>query len=227
MRSASLVLFCSLCAVTGCATAPGPHALPAAGVAPAQAAVQAPAAPQGFYHTALRGQTLWRISKIYNVDLEQLAAANKIEDATRIETGQKIFIPSSGAGGNVCLLAGEEEDFLWPLKGTVLRDGIPGHKGLNIAPKHSDEVAASKSGTVVFVSDNLLDIGRTVIIDHHDGFLTVYARLAQVMVANGDSPQRGAVIATAGSSARDSRKYLHFEIRKAGVAQNPYLYITD
>jgi LysM repeat protein len=54
-----------------------------------------PPVPQvcGLYHTVEKGQTLYRIAKTYNVDINQLMRINKISDPTKIEIGQKLFIP--------------------------------------------------------------------------------------------------------------------------------------
>lgn len=56
---------------------------------PSQPVVQ----PQGIYHMVERGQTLYRISKTYRIDINQLMQANKIADPTQIDIGQKLFIP--------------------------------------------------------------------------------------------------------------------------------------
>lgn len=47
----------------------------------------------GIYHTVEPGQNLWRICQAYHVDMKEVMAVNKITDATKIEKGQKIFIP--------------------------------------------------------------------------------------------------------------------------------------
>ena len=64
----------------GCATVP-PVAPPISAKIP------------GTYHRVEKSQTLWKFSKIYNVDLEELVKINHISDATSIEVGQMIFIP--------------------------------------------------------------------------------------------------------------------------------------
>jgi LysM repeat protein len=51
------------------------------------------AAPEGFYHTLEKGQTLYRLSKTYSVDLKELMRVNGISDPTHLEVGQKVFIP--------------------------------------------------------------------------------------------------------------------------------------
>ncbi len=48
---------------------------------------------RGVYHRVKPGETLWRISKAYNVDLQELAEINNITDASRISAGSVVFIP--------------------------------------------------------------------------------------------------------------------------------------
>jgi lipoprotein NlpD len=50
---------------------------------------------RGVYHRVKPGETLWRISKAYNVDLQELAEINNITDASRIGAGDAIFIPDA------------------------------------------------------------------------------------------------------------------------------------
>ena len=50
---------------------------------------------RGVYHRVKPGETLWRISKAYNVDLQELAEINNITDASRISAGNVVFIPDA------------------------------------------------------------------------------------------------------------------------------------
>lgn len=50
---------------------------------------------RGVYHRVKAGETLWRISKAYNVDLQELAEINNITDAARIEAGSVVFVPDA------------------------------------------------------------------------------------------------------------------------------------
>ncbi len=166
---------------------------------------------------------------MYRVDLDDLAAANNIADTTKIETGQMIFIPNRQ---KTDLVAEKHayDDFIWPLRGRVIstfgsNTGSIINKGLDIEPTSGTQVVASRSGRVVFYSDDFQNYGKTIILEHGDGFYTVYARNTQVMVRLGDKVQRGAAIATAGSAGRNKSTYLHFEIRKDHVPQNPYFYL--
>lgn len=49
----------------------------------------------GIYHTVAKGENLYRISKAYGVDIQELAEINDIEDISQIKVGQKIFIPNA------------------------------------------------------------------------------------------------------------------------------------
>ena len=64
----------------GCATVPRPP-------------VVSPPAPLGAYHIVVKGQTLYRISKIYGVDINELMRLNNIKSPTQLEVGQQIIIP--------------------------------------------------------------------------------------------------------------------------------------
>ncbi len=201
----------------GCATAP--YTLPP----------KPQFAMPGIYHRVEKGQTLWRISKIYSADLDEIVRINRILDATSIEPGQFIFIPSAQKKQ---YLSGQSsaEDFSWPLKGRVitsfgqtLNDMI--NKGINIQGVKGQDVVASRSGKVIFYDSNFENFGKTIIIEHGDGFSTVYARNSEVLVKIGDYVQRRTVIAKVGSSDRDKNAYLHFEIRKGYIPKNPYFYL--
>ncbi|MFA4989255.1 MAG: peptidoglycan DD-metalloendopeptidase family protein [Candidatus Omnitrophota bacterium] len=219
MKKELLIVLLSL-GISGCATSP--YVQPAA--------VRAPAGMAGIYHRIQKGQTLWKISRIYGVDLEELAQINRITDATAIEIGRQIFIPNRFKVQPASAKYNDNDDFIWPLAGRIT--GTFGqtinhtlNKGINIQPYGSLEVAASRSGKVVFLSRDFAGLGKTLIIEHKDGLFTVYARNSEILVRAGDNVQKGALIARAGSSGRDKNTYLHFEVRKGHIPQNPLFYL--
>lgn len=185
----------------------------------------------GIYHRVVKGQTLWRISQIYNTDLDEIAKFNRISDAANIETGQLIFIPGGRKPQYAPKADYSSEEFIWPVKGRVISTfgqtfNNMINKGINIKPAGNSDVVASRNGKVVFYADNFESFGKTIIIDHSDGFSTVYARNQEVFIKAGDRVQKGTLIARAGSAGRDKDTYLHFEIRKKHLPQNPYFYLS-
>ncbi|MDD5594882.1 MAG: M23 family metallopeptidase [Candidatus Omnitrophica bacterium] len=188
---------------------------------------QPPQGMQGFYHHVEKGETLWRISKAYGIDMDNLVTINHISDATKIEVGQQIFIPREEKQPVPIITQPQtqiasEEDFLWPVKGTVVStfnqtiDNLI-EKGIDIRPNEDNTVVASRSGKVVFLSPSFVRYGKTIIIDHHDGFLTVYAKNQEVLAKIGESVRQGDAIAKA--------QILHFEIRKGHLSKNPLFYL--
>lgn len=167
---------------------------------------------------------------MYNVDLDDIVSANRIEDATNIEVGQLLIIPKTAAFP-AAPIAKSEDDFVWPLNGRLISSfgqtsANMVNKGINIEPYGNTDVVAARSGRVVFLADDFGLFGRTIMIDHGDGFTTVYARNAQNLIKLGDAVTQGSVIARAGSAGRDKKVYLHFEIRKGHMPQNPAFYLS-
>ena len=177
----------------------------------------------GIYHKVKDGETLWRISQTYGVSISEIIKANRLPDGSAIEEGQLLYIPIKpivpGAKG-----------FIWPIKGRVTSpfgakwDGGR-NKGIDIEAKDGHAVAAARSGKVLFCSDSLKGYGKTIIIDHEDGFSTVYAHNKEILVRPGDKVVSGQEIAIAGSTGRTSLPHLHFEIRKGHEPQNPLWYL--
>ena len=113
-----------------------------------------------------------------------------------------------------------------PLAGTVLAafggklpDGR-GSDGLLIAGTAGAEVRAAAPGRVAF-ADWLKGYGLLVILDHGDGWMTLYAFNDALLKDVGDWVRAGDPLATVGSSGGQGRPALYFELRKAGTPQDP------
>jgi len=190
-----------------------------------------PTATPGIYHEVERGETLWYISKIYDVDLKKIAGANRLPDASKIEIGQLIFIPrTSKSAVKEKRPVVRLEGFIWPVKGTVVSyfgatSNMAKNKGIDIAARQGAAVLASRGGKVTFTSERLKGYGKTVIIDHLDGFETVYAYNTQNLVDTNQRVDQGDVIAKTGKTGRADRPTLHFEIRRKHKPQNPFYYL--
>lgn len=238
IKIVSFICYCFISILIGCATTT-PHIQQ-----PSTIVIRQPSESLqklgGFYHEVEKGQTLWRISKIYDVDIETIATMNNLQDATKIEVGQKLFIPKKKNESDISNIQKAitmskpflllESDFIWPVKGKVIsfynakKDNVV-NKGIDIKAPRGCDVVAARSGLVSFCDDNVEGFGRTIIIDHQDGFSSVYAHNSSNLVNVGQFVKQGALIGKVGSTGRADSDYLHFEIRKKGRAENPFYYL--
>jgi len=184
----------------------------------------------GIYHEVKRGETLWKISKAYGTGMREIAKFNKLPDASRINTGQLIFIPYAEEKLETVGLHTGEDTFTWPIKGRVisffgtLKDGVK-NKGIDIAAKSGTGITASRSGRVTFCDEKVKGFGKTVIIDHGNGYSTVYAHISEILTKAGSHVRQGSIIARVGETGRAKTPSLHFEIRKKHKPENPFYYL--
>lgn len=122
--------------------------------------------------------------------------------------------------------------FSWPTNQTEITgyDWSPetNHNGIDIGGKSNDPIFASDSGIVVYAGWSSVGYGNLIIIDHGNGFTTLYGHLLEgtIMVECGQSVSKYYQIAGMGSTGNSSGTHLHFEIRNNGHPVNPkdYLY---
>lgn len=95
--------------------------------------------------------------------------------------------------------------------------------GVDIAVKEGSNVVAVDNGEVIF-SDRYGGQGKLIIIDHKNGYFSLYGYLSELLVAKGAKVTRGQVIARSGMTGSATEASLHFELRKDGKAINPVPY---
>jgi len=188
-----------------------------------------PQAISGLHHRVEPKQTLWRISRMYNVDIDEILRANNISENATIEIGQVLLIPNRLRPQREQVFA-SGDDFIWPLKGKIVAGFGANYqnlinKGINIQVSADADVLASRSGKVVFYTVDLGNFDRTLILDHGNGLHSVYSRVTEFFVRPGENVQRGALIGRIRSTAGGKNNYLHFEIRKGAMPQNPLFYL--
>lgn len=114
--------------------------------------------------------------------------------------------------------------FIYPTANHTLsgNDYWSGHLALDFAAALGAPLYATDSGVVVYASWNNTGYGYMVMIDHGNGYSSVYAHLSQIAVRCGQSVYQGAVIGSAGSTGNSTGSHLHFEIRYLGGFINPW-----
>ncbi|WP_199880674.1 peptidoglycan DD-metalloendopeptidase family protein [Bacillus massiliglaciei] len=136
----------------------------------------------------------------------------------KIKEGTKV-IPSQGSGS-----------FIWPADGGYIssKQGQRWgklHKGIDIARPTTKTIKAADHGTIEFAGA-AGGYGNKVMIDHHNGYKTVYAHLNSIAVKQGQKVEKGTVIGQMGTTGHSTGIHLHFEVYKNGTLANPLDYIA-
>lgn len=114
-----------------------------------------------------------------------------------------------------------------PVPGSTIigNDYVPGvHVGVDLGSQSSNTVVAADDGVVIYSGWANGGYGITILIDHGNGFQSIYAHLSTVTVGCGASVGQGTQIGVVGSTGNSTGPHLHFEIRYNGVADNPHNY---
>jgi murein DD-endopeptidase MepM/ murein hydrolase activator NlpD len=199
-------------------------------------------------HVVEPGQTLFRISRAYGLTVEELMAANAIEDPKELKVGQELWVPGAATVQKVTsadspepappnhsvppgpqkgkpIVVGRKDGTLqWPLRGVLYarfgRKGKEPHDGIDLAAPAGTPVKTAGEGTVLFAGEQK-GYGLIVIVEHPKGTITLYAHNRDVRVKSGQKVREGQVLATVGDSGATSGPHLHFEVRQDGNPVDP------
>ena len=128
------------------------------------------------------------------------------------------------------LAARSSSKFSWPVRGKILSgygsktNGLF-NDGINIKAARGTTVLAAENGFVAYAGNEVKGMGNLVIIQHADGWMTVYAHMDSMTVRRGSTVLVGQKIGTVGTSGKVDQPQLHFEIRKGTKAYNPVNYL--
>lgn len=203
----------------------------------------------GVRHKVTRGETIYSVGKKYGLDDSQVQVIvdypfnEFLNDETfELATGQFVMVPDgvppakkapvktavtrttvTTPDAGVVTATGS---FVWPASGRITQGYRFYHKAWDIANRAGGPVLAADSGTVVVAG--WLDgygYGNRIIVDHGNGYTTLYAHLSVIQVVPGQRVNRGDVIGQMGSTGRSTGVHLHFEIRNGGVLLDPGLFL--
>jgi penicillin-binding protein A len=113
--------------------------------------------------------------------------------------------------------------FIWPSQHEALSGGNfrEGHPGFDLAAPPGSAVHAADNGLVIFAGWSGVGYGNTVLIDHGNGFRTLYAHLSQISTYCGAQVEKGKTIGLSGSTGNSTGPHLHFEVRVPGGYIDP------
>lgn len=196
---------------------------------------------KGRYHRVQSGETIWKIARAYRVPVQDLAELNNIQNDSKLEAGQRLYLPQRPRGKSWKKLPKEKEalvfdapikvdrkKFIWPVDGTVfsqfgIRNGRR-HDGIDISAPAGTKIRAAANGKVAFAG-RLGGYGNVVILRHDGDFFTTYAHNTKNGAKKGDNIKQGQIIAYVGKTGRASGPHCHFEIRDGQKARNPLFFL--
>jgi len=142
-------------------------------------------------------------------------------------TGTTSYLSGGGGCGAVSGGAGDGS-FGWPIASPIMtgNDYIPGvHQGIDLGSSSSVTIVAADSGVVAYSGWANGGYGITVLIDHGNGFQSLYAHMSTTLVSCGQPVGQGQQVGILGSTGNSTGPHLHFEIRYSGLSDSPYNYL--
>lgn len=184
------------------------------------------------------GDTIYSIAKTYKTDAQKIVnfPGNDFADLDTfsLNVGQTLIVPDGVmpeaapiyiAQEVPKIIAGGTGRFIWPVSGIITQYPVSYHMALDIANPAAPDVAAAAEGTVSFSGCIKYGYGCHIIIDHTDGFQTLYAHLQALYVSAGEKVAKGQAIGKMGSTGRSTGLHTHFEVRINGILMNPLNYL--
>ncbi len=141
--------------------------------------------------------------------------------------------PSQGVGAAFALLKGR---LPWPTSGTLTSSfgrqehpryrTVTFNRGIEINAPEGQRIVAVSDGTVLY-ADWFKGYGRLIVLDHGEGYYTVYAHAAEILVRIGDRVTKGQSIGLVGNSGSVAGSQLYFEVRHRGRPQDPMSWLAQ
>lgn len=193
----------------------------------------------GVVHKVVSGETIYSIAKKYKTEAQKIVNF-PFNDFADLETfalrvGQILYVPDgvieeakpvaprfvaqiqAGIRGT--------SNFIWPASGAISQYPVWYHMALDIANPEGGVILAADSGTVAYSGCSGWGYGCHIIVDHGNGYQTLYAHLSSLGVSAGMAVSQGQVIGTMGCTGRCTGTHLHFEIRSGGGLLNPLNFL--
>lgn len=196
----------------------------------------------GIAHKVVSGDNIYSIAKKYSVDAQNIVnfPFNDYSDLNTfaLTPGQYIYVPG-GVKPNPQAPVSQQQmfaqvqagvrgssSFIWPTTGIITQYPIWYHMALDIANPAQPAVIAADTGTVVFSGCIAYGYGCHIIIDHGNGYRSLYGHMSRLIAGAGQVVTKGQQIGVMGSTGNSSGTHLHFEIRSGETLLNPLNFLS-
>jgi len=199
----------------------------------------------GVLYTVAQGDTLESIAKKLSAKVANMTGFewNQLDPQNpKITVGQKVMVvggvrpqPAAAPGvapvpvlqtarapGNAPRGGGR---FVWPSTGYVTQGFGRYHAAIDLASYIGNPVKAADAGYVAESGWSNVGYGYHIVIDHGNGYQTLYAHLSKMLVKAGQTVTQGQLVGAVGSTGNSTGPHLHFEVRLNGMAQNPFNFL--
>lgn len=185
----------------------------------------------GLIHIVKDGETISAVSKKYNVSIEDLLDVNDLTSEV-LSTGTKLFIPGAKLDKNT-LRKAMGDTFVCPIKVSSWRlsskcgwraDPITGvrqyHPGIDLAISQGTPIYAALPGKVVVAGWSNV-YGNYAIIDHGNGYQTLYGHMYKRICTLNQEVNSNTKIGLVGTTGYSTGPHLHFGVYKNGKVVDP------
>ena len=177
----------------------------------------------GLFRKVRAGETLASICADYDIPLADAMKQNQVVDARTVRAGTMLFLPGARARRS-------SNYFIWPVRGRLsstfgtrlhpLGGGEKFHAGIVVGALSGRPIVAAQDGRVVLAGRNG-SLGLCVILQHQDGYKTVYGHASKLLVKQGMDVKQGEIIALVGRTGQTTGSHLHFEIHRNNRPMDP------
>ena len=186
----------------------------------------------GYYSVAQEGEKGTALETVQVTLLNGMKTENVLESRILTEpVNQKMVVGTKAPAGTTATAVAASRgtgigsgDFIWPTAAGSITCGWLGYRGhyaIDIASKLGTAIYAADDGTVIVSKSISGGYGRYIIIDHGNGFRTLYAHCSELLVQVGQKVVQGQQIARMGSTGNATGNHLHFEVIQNGTKVNP------
>ena len=194
----------------------------------------------GVNYKVKRGETIYSIAKAYQVDAQNIIdyPFNTFtnDETFSLSAGQELIIPDGikpreiildtrSVARTVAPIPGVvgEGNFMWPTSGAISQRYSWYHRAVDVANRSNPAIVAAQGGTVTSSGWNAGGYGNYVVINHGNGYTTLYAHMLNnsVVVQAGQIVKQGQKLGIMGSTGRSTGTHLHFEIRNGSNLLDP------
>lgn len=197
----------------------------------------------GVVHKVAAGDNIYSIAKKYKTTAQEIVnfPFNDFADLDtfQLTPGQSLIVPNGvietpAAPGVIPserffaqAQAGVKgtSNFIWPTSGMITTYPVWYHMAVDIANNAAPGILAADTGTVTYAGCIQWGYGCHVIIDHGNGYQSLYGHLSVLAVSPGQVVSQGKQIGNMGSTGRSTGTHLHFELRSAGALLNPLNFL--